>query len=220
MAKLVWDQTGKRLYETGTDHGVLFVTDDITGKPKTGVAWSGLTKVTESPEGGEETALYADNIKYLSLYSAENLKGTIEAFTYPDEFMQCDGQAEIATGVTVGQQTRKSFALSYRTIVGNDVKGNRFGYKLHLIYGVRVSPSERAFESVNDSPNAITLSWSFTSTPVEVAAGFEVSSTVVIDSTKAPAPKMAALEKLLYGDEATEPKLPTPSEIITLFTGK
>lgn len=219
MVKLVWDQTGKRLYETGTDHGVLFVTDDTTGKPGTGVAWSGLTKVTESPEGGEETALYADNIKYLSLYSAENLKGTIEAYTYPDEFMECDGQAEIAEGVTVGQQTRKSFALAYRTIVGNDVKGNRFGYKLHLIYGVRVSPSERAFETVNDTPNAITLSWSFTSTPVEVAAGFEVTSTVVIDSTKAPAEKLAALEKLLYGDEATEPKLPTPSEIITLFEG-
>lgn len=215
MPKLQWDVLGKRFYETGTDRAVLFVTDD-TGAYGNGVAWSGLTKVTESPEGGEETALYADNIKYLSLYSTEVLKGTIEAYTYPDEFEACDGSAEIATGVTIGQQTRKPFAFAYRTKIGNDVKGATYGYKLHLIYGVRVSPSERAYETVNETPGAVTFSWAFSSTPVDVE-GFEPSSSIVIDSTKAPAAQLKALEDMLYGAEAAEAKMPTPAEVLAMF---
>lgn len=214
MPKLTWDAIGKRFYETGTDRGVLYPTNE-DGTTGAGVSWSGLTKVTESPEGGEETALYADNIKYLSLYSAEVLKGTIEAYTYPDEFAECDGSATIATGVTVGQQTRKPFGFAYRTLIGNDVKGNNLGYKLHLIYGVRVSPSERGYETVNSDPAAVTFSWAFSSTSVEIP-GYEMSSTITIDSRTAPSAKLKALEDMLYGG-TTEAKLPTPEEVITLF---
>lgn len=216
MAALVWDQVGSRTYETGTYRGVLFPMDS-TGKSLTGVAWSGLTKVTESPEGGEETALYADNMKYLSLYSTETLKGTIEAYTYPDEFAACDGSAEVATGVTIGQQQRQPFNFSYRTLVGNDVAGTKAGYKIHLVYGVRVSPSERGYETVNDTPGAVTFSWGFTASPVTVA-GFDVSSTITIDSTKAPAAKLKTLEDMLYGaGTGGTPKMPTPAEVITMF---
>lgn len=216
MAALVWDKVGSRTYETGTDRGVLFPIDD-KGTSLTGVAWSGLTKVTESPEGGEETALYADNMKYLSLYSTETLKGTIEAYTYPDEFAVCDGSAKIAEGVTIGQQQRQPFNFAYRTLVGNDVVGAKAGYKLHLIYGVRVSPSERGYETVNDTPNALTFSWSFTASPVSVA-GFDVTSTITIDSTKAPAPKLKTLEDMLYGaGSGGTSKMPTPAEVITMF---
>lgn len=217
MAKLTWDVIGERFYETGTDRAVLFVTDDA-GKTGAGVSWSGLTKVTESPEGGEETALYADNVKYLSLYSTEVLKGTIEAYTYPEEFEACDGSAAIAPGVTIGQQTRRPFGFAYRTKIGNDVKGANLGYKLHLVYGVRVSPSERGYETINETPAAITFSWAFTSTPVDIT-GYEPSSTIVIDSRTAPADGLKQLEDMLYGTEAVEAKLPTPSEVLEIFGG-
>lgn len=215
MPKLTWDAVGKRYYETGTDRGVLYLMND-QGQYGAGVAWSGLTKVTESPEGGEETALYADNIKYLSLYSAEVLKGTIEAYTYPVEFEACDGSATIATGVTVGQQTRKPFGFVYRTLVGNDTQGNAAGYKLHIIYGVRVSPSERAYETVNSDPAAVTFSWAFSSTAVEIP-GFEMSSTIVIDSRTAPKAELAKLEAMLYGGEEAAATLPDPTAVIGFF---
>lgn len=220
MAKMKWDQIGERLFETGTDRGVLFP-QLPTGEYGPGVPWSGLTKVTESPEGGEETPLYADNIKYLSLYSIENLKGTIEAFTYPDEFAECDGSKEVTAGVRFNQQQRKSFAFAYRTKIGNDVDGTNHGYKLHIIYGVRVSPSERANETINETPAAMPLSWAFSSTPVEVEGitGVEVTAVVEVNSLSAPAGKMAALEELLYGGDSEESKLPTPTEVYTLMKG-
>jgi len=212
--KLAWDQTGQKKYETGTDHGVLYPIDTETGGYSAGVAWNGLTKVTESPDGAEETALYADNDKYLGLMSAENFKGTIEAYTYPDEFAASNGEAQLAEGVTVGQQDRLPFGFSYRTIIGNDIKKNRYGYKLHIVYGAQVSPSEKGYESVNDSPAAITFSWPFTTTPVEMPNGLKKSATIVLDSTKVGAAAMAKVEAMLYGsDEAAEPKLPTPAEV-------
>ena len=215
MAKLVWDESGKRLYETGVKMGVLYVQNENGAYPK-GVAWNGLTAVNESPSGAESTPLYADDIKYLNLRSAEEFGATIEAYTYPDEFEACDGSAEIAPGVKVGQQARKSFGLCYRTIVGNDVQGNDFGYKLHLIYGATAAPSEKAYATVNDSPEAITFSWEVTCTPVEVP-GFKPSASLVIDSTKVDADKLAALEAKLYGDESTEAMLPLPAEIAEIF---
>ena len=215
MAKIAWDEIGKRLYETGVDHGVLYVQDDKGTYPK-GVAWNGLTAVTESPSGAEATPLYADNIKYLNLMSTEELGGTIEAYTYPDEFALCDGSAEIATGVVIGQQPRKTFGLSYRTILGNDIANNDYGYKLHLIYGALASPSEKGYTSVNDSPEAMTLSWEFTTTPVSVE-GFKPTACVTIDSTKVDKTKLEALEAILYGSESEEARLPLPSEIITLL---
>ena len=215
MAKLVWDESGKRLYETGVKMGVLYVQNENGAYPK-GVAWNGLTAVNESPSGAESTPLYADDIKYLNLRSAEEFGATIEAYTYPDEFEACDGSAEIAPGVKVGQQARKSFGLCYRTIVGNDVQGNDFGYKLHLIYGATAAPSEKAYATVNDSPEAITFSWEVTCTPVEVP-GFKPSASLVIDSTKVDADKLAALEAKLYGDDNTEAMLPLPAEIIEMF---
>lgn len=215
MAKLVWDEVGKRLYETGVDHAVLFVQDNA-GVYGEGVAWNGITAVTESPSGAEATPLYADNIKYLNLISTEELGGTIEAYTYPDAFAECDGSADIATGVSIGQQTRKAFGLSYRTILGNDVANNDYGYKLHIIYGCKASPSEKSYASVNDSPEAQTLSWEFTTTPVNVE-GFKPTANITIDSTKVNAEKLAALEKILYGDTEAEARLPLPSEIIELF---
>lgn len=197
MSKLVWDQTGERLYETGVKNGVLYIpTDGVYSK---GVAWNGLTAVTESPSGAEATALYADDTKYLSLMSTEEFGATIEAYTYPDEFAQCDGSASLVTGVMIGQQPRKTFGLCYRTTIGNDTEGNDFGYKLHIIYGALASPSEKAYATINDSPEAITFSWEITTTPVNVT-GAKPTASLTIDSTKVDAEKLAALEKVLYGD--------------------
>lgn len=215
MAKISWDEIGKRFYETGVDHGVLYVQDDKGTYPN-GVAWNGLISVTESPSGAEATPLYADNIKYLNLMSTEELGGTIEAYTSPTEFDVCDGSAEIATGVLIGQQPRKTFGLSYRTIIGNDIANNDYGYKLHLIYGALASPTEKAYTSVNDSPEAATLSWEFTTTPVAVE-GFKATACVTIDSTKVDKTKLEALEAILYGSEAAEARLPLPAEIITML---
>ena len=215
MSKLVWDETGKRYYETGVKNGVLYIPTD--GAYSKGVAWNGLTAVTESPSGAEPTALYADDIKYLNLISAEEFGATIEAYTYPDEFAACDGSAELATGVTIGQQNRKTFGLCYKTTLGNDVDGNNYGYKLHIIYGCVATPSEKAYASINDSPEAITFSWEVTTTPVSVN-GFKPTASLVIDSTKAEAAKLTALEDILYGAEAAEPRLPLPDEIATLMS--
>ena len=213
MSKLVWDQTGDRQYETGVSKGVLYPYSN--NKYNTGVAWNGLTGVTESPSGAEATALYADNIKYLNLMSAEEFGGTIEAYTYPDEFGQCNGEGEIAQGVTVGQQKRSPFGMSYQTKIGDDTDPDK-GYKIHLIYGAQAAPSEKAYATVNDSPEAITFSWEVTTTPVEVP-GMKPTASLTIDSTKADKAKLAELEKILYGDTTTEPRLPLPSEIIEIF---
>lgn len=215
MSALTWDETGKRFYETGVSKGVLYV-QESTGAYGTGVAWNGLTAVTESPSGAEATPLYADDIKYLNLYSAEEFGATIEAYTYPEEFGECDGTAELATGVSIGQQTRKAFGLCYRTVIGNDVDGNEHGYKLHIIYGCMASPSEKAYATINDSPEAITFSWEITTTPVTVS-GMKPTASITIDSTKADATKLADLEKKLYGDASSEPTLPLPDEIKTLM---
>ena len=216
MSKIVWDQTGERLYETGVKRGVLYVQDSGGTYPK-GVAWNGLTAVTESPSGAEATPLYADDIKYLNLISTEELGGTIEAYTYPDEFAECDGSASIATGVYIGQQSRKTFGMCYTTTVGNDVDSNAHGYKLHLIYGALASPSEKAYSTINDSPEAITFSWEFSTTPVNVT-GFKPTANIVIDSTKATPEKLAALEKILYGDADVEPRLPLPNEVAQVMS--
>ena len=218
MAKLVWDKTGDRLYETGVKNGVLYI--PTSGVYSKGVAWNGLTAVTESPSGAEATALYADDTKYLSLMSAEEFGATIEAYTYPDEFAACDGSAELADGVMIGQQKRSTFGLCYKTTIGNDTDGNDHGYKLHIIYGAMAAPSEKAYASINDSPEAITFSWEITTTPVNVT-GAKPTASLVIDSTKADPSKLAALEDILYGkdgDSATEPRLPLPDEIKSLMT--
>ena len=218
MAKLVWDKTGDRLYETGVKNGVLYI--PTAGVYSKGVAWNGLTAVTESPSGAEATALYADDTKYLSLMSAEEFGATIEAYTYPDEFAACDGSAELADGVMIGQQKRSTFGLCYKTTIGNDTEGNDHGYKLHIIYGALAAPSEKAYASINDSPEAITFSWEITTTPVNVT-GAKPTASLVIDSTKADPSKLAALEDILYGkdgDSATEPRLPLPDEIKSLMT--
>ena len=215
MPKLTWDQVGEKLYETGVDRGVLFV-QGTDGTYNNGVAWNGLTGVTESPSGAEANAVYADNKKYLNLYSAEEFGATIEAYMYPDEFMECDGTATIAKGVIAGQQSRKAFGFSYRTRVGNDVENDDFGYKLHIVYGAKASPSEKAYASVNDSPEAITFSWELNTTPVEVP-GFKPTSVLTIDSTKVDAAKLTALEEKLYGGASAEPTLPTPAEVIEMF---
>ena len=215
MSKLVWDQTGERLYETGVKKGVLYVQDSGGTYPK-GVVWNGLTTVTESPSGAEATPLYADDIKYLNLMSTEELGGTIEAYTYPDEFAECDGSASIATGVLIGQQPRKTFGMAYTTTLGNDVDSNAHGYKLHLIYGALASPSEKSYSTINDSPEAITFSWEFSTTPVNVA-GFKPTANIVIDSTKATPEKLTALEKILYGDTEGEARLPLPDEVATIM---
>ena len=218
MSKITWDNTGERLFETGVKNGVLYVQDATGAYPK-GVAWNGLTAVTESPSGAEATALYADDIKYLNLYSAEEFGATVEAYMYPDEFGECDGTASIADGVMIGQQTRKAFGMTYKTTLGNDVKGNDYGYKLHFIYGAMASPSEKAYATINDSPEAITFSWEVTTTPVAVN-GFKSTASLTIDSTKADPTKLAALEAIIYGSEDTEPRLPLPDEIATLMKTK
>ena len=215
MAKLIWDQSGQRIYETGVKMGVLYVQNADGSYPK-GVAWNGLTAVNETPSGAEATPLYADDIKYLNLRSAEDFGATIEAYTYPEEFEACDGSAELAPGVKIGQQARNAFGLCYRTVVGNDIAGNDYGYKLHIIYGATAAPSEKAYATINDSPEAITFSWEVNCTPVEVD-GFKPTASLIIDSTKVDAEKLAALEAKLYGDESTEAMLPLPSEIAAIF---
>lgn len=219
MAKLVWDKTGDRLYETGVKNAVLYVRDS-GGAYSKGVAWNGITAVTESPSGAESNPLYADDIKYLNLISNEDFGATIEAYTYPDEFAECDGSAEIVAGVKIGQQKRKTFGLCYRTTLGNDVDGNDHGYKLHIIYGATAAPSERAYATINDSPEAITMSWELSTTPVTVT-GFKPTAHLEIDSTKVKSSELTAFEEILYGKDGAEqtgPRLPLPDEIATLFT--
>ena len=218
MAKIEWDKTGERLYETGVKNGVLYVQEG--GVYGNGVAWNGLTAVTESPSGAEATPLYADDIKYLNLLSTEEFGATIEAYTYPDECAACDGSAALADGVMIGQQARKTFGLCYRTTIGNDTEGNDHGYKLHIIYGALAAPSEKAYATINDSPEAITFSWEVTTTPVNVT-GAKPTASITIDSTKADSTKLAALEDVLYGKDGepgNEPRLPLPDEIKTLMT--
>lgn len=215
MPRLTWDETAERLYETGVSKGVLYI--PTAGVYSKGVAWNGLTGITESPSGAEETPLYADDIKYQSLRSVEEFGCTIEAYMYPDEFAECDGEAELAKGAVIGQQKRKVFGLCYRTVLGNDVDGNDHGYKLHFVYGCTAAPSEKAYATVNDSPEAITFSWEVKTTPVSVA-GFKPTASLTIDSSTCDATKLKALEAILYGAEAAEPRLPLPDEIKTLLT--
>ena len=214
MAKLVWDQAGQKFFETGVSNGVLYVSDGQGGYLK-GVAWNGLTSVAENPSGAESNPVYADNIKYLNIISAEEFGATIEAYTYPDEFMECDGSAQVVAGVNIGQQARKSFGISYRTRVGNDVAGDNLGYKIHVIYNCQAAPSGKTYSTVNESPEAITFSWEVTTTPVPVE-GFRPTATVVFDSTKLNAEKMAAVENALYGGASSEPGLPSIEELLAL----
>lgn len=214
MPRLEWDKIGERYYETGVKYGVLYV-QEAGAYPK-GVAWNGLTAVTESPSGAEATPLYADDIKYLNLLSTEEYGATIEAYTYPEEFEQCDGSANLATGVAIGQQVRKTFGMCYRTALGNDTVGSDYGYKLHIIYGALAAPSEKAYATINDSPEAITFSWEVTTTPVNVT-GHRPTASITIDSTKADATKLKALEDILYGSDEVEARLPLPDEIATLM---
>lgn len=215
MAKLAWDEIGKKLYETGVEKGVLYPLDD-NNEYSLGVAWSGLSSVTKSPSGGEPTKIYADNTLYLTMYSLEELGGTIEAYMYPDEFEACNGIAEISEGVTVGQQTRKTFGFCYKSLIGNDTVGTDYGYEINLIYGCKVSPSEEQNQTVNESPEANTMSWEFTTTPVAVT-GAKNTSLVVINSTKVPAAALKAIEDVLYGTENTEPRLPLPDEVKSIM---
>ena len=222
MSKIVWDETGKRTYETGVDHGVLY--PQVSGAYPKGVAWNGLTSVNESPSGAEANPQYADNIKYLNLVSAEDFGATIEAFTYPDEWAECDGSAVLTPGVSIGQQTRKTFGLCYRTVLGNDTDGQDHGYKLHLVYNALAKPSEKNYQTVNDSPEAISFSWEITTTPVAIT-DHKPAACITIDSTKVDPTKLAALETLLYGKDPTtaeandgvDPKLPLPAEVIALL---
>jgi len=215
MTRLTWDATGARLYETGVKNGVLYP-QDVNGAYPLGIAWNGLTAVTESPSGAEANPLYADDMKYLNLVSAEEFGATIEAYTYPDEFAECDGSGALAVGVYVGQQRRKAFGLCYRTILGNDVDANDYGYKLHLIYGALAAPSEKSYATVNDSPEAITFSWEVTTTPVAVT-GFKPTASVTIDSTKVDSAKLAVLEDILYGTPGLAPYLPLPDAVAAIF---
>ena len=215
--KLVWDADGERLFETGVSQGVLYP-QNISGLYPLGVAWNGLTGVTESPSGAEPNPLYADNIKYLNLMSAEEFGATVEAYTYPDEFEACDGSAELAPGVTVGQQNRQGFGLSYKTLLGNDAEGTDHGYKLHLVYGAKASPSEKSYETVNETPDAITFSWDITTTPVAVP-GMKPSASITIDSTKVDPTALAALEDILYGTAGGDARLPLPAEVATIMGG-
>lgn len=212
--RVKWDQDGERLYETGTDRGMLYLKKD--GAYPFGVAWNGLRSVEESPSGAEPTALYADNIKYLSLMSTEEYAATIGVYTYPDEFKQCNGEATVADGVTIGQQTRRAFGFCYRTIVGNDELYNDYGYKLHIIYNALAKPSSKSYETVNDSPAAVELSYEVSTTPVDVQ-GYKPTATVVIDSTKTTPTKMAKIEDILYGTDTSDPRLPLPEEIMEIM---
>ena len=215
MSKLVWDQTGEREYETGVKNGVLYPQGEGGAYPK-GIAWNGLISVTESPSGAEEQALYADDIKYAAPRSREEFGATIEAYTYPEAFEKCDGSAELAPGVAIGQQTRTPFGLAYKTTIGNDTENNNYGYKLHLIYGATAAPSEKAYQTINDSPEAITFSWELTTTPVSIK-GYEPTAILTIDSTKTDPTKLATLEGILFGSEETEARLPLPDEIATIM---
>ena len=215
MAKLVFDAVGSRFFETGVKNGVLFVQGE-NGEYENGVVWNGLTAVTESPSGAEATPLYADDMKYVVLYSTEEFGATIEAYTYPEEFEQCDGSAQLGEGVTIGQQQRKSFGLVYKTVIGNDVQGQDLGYKIHIIYGAKAAPSEKAFATINDSPEAVTFSWEVSTVPVPVG-GHRATSTLVIDSTKVNAEKLAAIEAKLFGSESEESTLPLPDEIAQML---
>ena len=217
MSRVTWDQVGQRTYETGVDHGVLYIPDG-TGAYVNGYSWNGLTTVTESPSGAESNPQYADNIKYLNLLSAEEFGATVEAFTFPKEFEQCDGVANPSPGVSVAQQSRKMFGLCYRTLLGNDLAGTDYGYKLHLIYGALAAPSEKAYGTVNDSPEAITFSWDVTTTPVDVP-GLKPSASLVIDSTLVDSDALSNLEDILYGTEGTDPQLPLPAAVFALFSG-
>lgn len=211
MSKLVWDQIGERQYETGVEQAAIYPMTS-SGTFGTGAAWNGLTAVTESPSGAESTALYANNKKYGELTSAEDFGGTIEAYMYPDEFAECNGEKELVAGVKIGQQTRNAFGLVYKTLIGNDVEGTKFGYKLHFVYNAKAKPSEKANNTVNDSPEAGTMSWEFTTTPVSVE-GFDPAAHIVVDSTKVNAAKLKTLEEMVYGTESGEPKMPMPNEI-------
>lgn len=217
MTKLAWDTIGERVYETGVDRGVLYIPDN-TGAYDTGFAWNGLTTITESPTGAESNPTYADNIKYLNLISVEQFGATIEAYTFPKEFGQCDGTASPEPGVAIGQQPRKTFGLSYRTRLGNDVSGTEFGYKIHMIYGAFAAPSEKAYASVNESPEAIDFSWAVTTTPVDVA-GYKPTASLTIDSTKVDPTALATLEGFLYGTAGTNPSLPSPTDVLAIFSG-
>lgn len=213
--RLEWDKTGEKLYETGVKMGVLYPQADGGVYPK-GVAWNGLSSVTESPSGAEASPIYADDTKYINLISTEDFNATVEAYMYPDEFAECDGTAEIAPGVTIGQQDRKAFGMCYRTIVGNDTEKDSYGYKLHIIYGATAAPSEKGYASVNDSPEAITFSWELSTNPVHVKNGKPTAS-LTIDSKKVDAQKLAKLEDILYGSAEAEARLPLPDEIATLM---
>lgn len=215
MSKLVWDKTGERRYETGVKQGVLYPMSAEGTYPK-GAAWNGLTAITESPSGAEPSPFYADDIKYLNLMSAEDFGGTIEAYTYPEEFGACNGEAALAAGVYISQQPRKAFGLCYRTVIGNDVLGNEFGYKLHLVYGALAAPSEKTNNTINDSPEPASMSWKFSTTPVNVT-GFKPTSHLVVDSTKVDAEKLAALEAILYGTDEAEAYLPLPDEVASII---
>jgi hypothetical protein len=218
----MWDKVGERVYETGVDHGVLYI-PNATGVYNTGYAWNGLVSVTEAPSGAEANPQYADNIKYLNLLSAEEFGATIDAFTYPDEFGQCDGTASPEPGLSVGQQNRKTFGLAYRTRMGNDLAGTDYGYKLHLVYGALAAPSEKGYNTINDSPEAITFSWEITTTPVEVGTIADVeykpTASLTVDSTKVDATALEELENLLYGTVGSDPELPLPADVIALFAG-
>ncbi len=218
MSKIIWDEIGDRLFETGVKNGVLY--PQVNGTYPMGYAWNGLTAVTESPSGAEATPMYADDIKYLNLYSVEELGGTIEAYTYPDQFAACDGSANLGgiAGVVIGQQTRQAFGFCYKTVLGNDEQGNDYGYKIHLIYGAKASPSEKAYATVNDSPEAITFSWEFTTTAVDVPGG-KPSACIIIDSTKVDVAKLTQLENVLYGTNTTDPRLPLPAEVAEIMGG-
>ena len=215
MSKLVFNNVGERLFETGVKNGVLYVMGE-EGTYENGVVWNGLTAVTESPSGAETTPLYADDVKYVVIYAAEEFGATVEAYTYPEEFEQCDGSASIFEGITIGQQTRKSFGMCYKTSVGNDVQGQDFGYKIHIIYGAKAAPSEKSYSTINDSPEAVTFSWELSTVPVPVE-GFNPTATMVIDSTRVPKEKMTLIENKLYGTESDEPTLPLPNEILSLL---
>lgn len=215
MSKIIFDNTGEKIYETGVDHCVLYVRDSNTYQ--TGVAWNGITAINENPSGAEATPIYADNIKYLNIVSGEDFGATIEAYTYPDEFTECDGSAEIVAGVKIGQQTRKPFALCYRTLIGNDVAGTGHGYKLHFIYNAQAAVSAKNYKTINESPEAMSFSWEISTTP-EVVEGFKPTATVTVDSTKVDAQKLKALEAKIYGSEDSEPTMPTISEIVSLLT--